>query len=124
MLILQHPEVAERDCRMCQEWLYEESGARAVRPGTNEPIRRPQVVSTPCRTPQGCPKGTPDSQRSLTPQNRRCYEHYMRAKATGRFPDDPLVAHHAGIIRAVEEAAERRRHRELVELLARPRRHA
>jgi hypothetical protein len=118
MLILHHSEVAYRDCEMCQQWLYEESGARAVRPGANEPIRRPPGVSTACRTPQGCPKGTPQSQQSLTPQNHKCYEHYMKCKAIGRFPDDPLVARHAGLIRELEEAADRMGQEQLRQLLA------
>jgi hypothetical protein len=118
MLILHHPEVADRDCRVCQRYLHEESGAICLRPRTNEPIPRPPGVSTPCRTPVGCPKGTPEAQLSLTPQNRKVYEHYLQCKAVGRFPDDPLVERHAGIIRQLEDAAERQRHKDLAGLLA------
>jgi|HubBroStandDraft_6_1064221.scaffolds.fasta_scaffold14229_3 hypothetical protein len=118
MLILHHPEVASRDCRVCQQYLHEESGALCVRPGTNHLIRRPPGVSTPCRTPKGCPKGTPDAQLSLTPQNEKVYDHYVQCKAVGRFPDDPLVERHAGIIRQLEDAAERMRHEQLARAVA------
>jgi hypothetical protein len=42
----------------------------------------------------------------------------MKCKAIGRFPDDPLVARHAGIIRELEEAADRMRQEQLRQLLA------
>ena len=59
LLVLTEPAVAHRDCKHCQEWLYEESGALALDRQGN-PIRRPPGVSPPCRTPQGCPKERPN----------------------------------------------------------------
>lgn len=60
----------------------------------------------PCRTSVGCPKGTPEKSKELTQENKRVYEHYLECKATGNFPDDPLVRRHASIIMQTEKEAE------------------
>ena len=65
-----------------------------------------------CRTEKGCPKGTPEKQRSLNPENQLCYEHYRECKAVGQFPDDPVVRRNAGLIRDVEDRFERTRQTE------------
>lgn len=104
-LTLRHPEVANRDCGECQKWMYEDDGKVKLRRGKPMPRRGP----TPCRTKQGCPKGTPENQKSLTRKNQIAWEHYQRCKATGRFPDDPIVARNAAIISAVERAAAEKR---------------
>lgn len=74
-----------------------------------------------CKTEKGCPKGTPQNQRTLHPINKRAYEHYLECKATGYFPDDPLVKQNARIIREAEDDFARyhdnKRHNELVQLL-------
>lgn len=55
-----------------------------------------------------CLKGTAENQRTLNPTNRKVYQHYLECRATGIFPDDPWVRKHAAIIKAVEEALEKR----------------
>jgi len=118
MLILLHPEVAYRDCTHCQEWLYEDSGSAAQHPRTGEPLRRPPGNRPLCRIPgKSCPKGTPEAQKSFTPQNEQCYRHYLECKATNQWPDDPLVRRHAGLIRRLEEQVDRVRHERLAALL-------
>ncbi len=76
-------------------------------------------ASTPpeCQTREGCPKGTPDKQRSLTAQNAEAYEHYKRCRAVGRFPEDPIVEANAATIREIEDDNERRLQSELIRSL-------
>ena len=73
--------------------------------------------STPCRTKDGCPKGTPDAQRSLNPQNQQVWSHYCQCEAVGRFPDDSIVERHAGIIRQIKEAHGRAGQQQLTQLI-------
>jgi hypothetical protein len=116
-LVLTEPAVAHRDCKHCQEWLYEESGALALdRQG--KPIRRPPGVSTACRTPQGCPKGTPDAMKSLTPQHEKTWSHYKRCRATNHWPDDDLVREHAGLLSTLEQQVEAMRQERMTLLLS------
>ena len=58
----------------------------------------------PCRDPRrGCPKGTPEEPRTLTPENEMCYQHYLECRAVRQWPDDSVVRRNAAIIRDVEE---------------------
>jgi hypothetical protein len=43
----------------------------------------------------------------LTPENRRAWEFFRRCRATGRFPDDPVVAWYAEVLRGVYDTADR-----------------
>ena len=113
-----HPEVADRDCLTCQQFQFDDAGNIEIgRDG--QPERRPRGVLPPCRyTHKGCPKGTPENQRSLTEQNRECWDHYRECRAVGVFPDDPLVRHHAALIRDVEDECNRvLEHRKIVQLV-------
>lgn len=76
----------------------------------------------PCRDPnRGCPKGTPENQRTLWPENELCYEHYRECRAVGRFPNDSVVRRNAAIIMEVEDTIEKRNdaksRNDLVEIL-------
>lgn len=64
-----------------------------------------------------CPKGTAERQRSLSPENWQCYEHYLECKAVSSFPDDPVVRRNAVEIRRIEEANEQCRQGEFYSLL-------
>lgn len=102
-LAIVHPEVAARDCKHCQKWLYDEKTGKVVeRHGI--PIERPKGTHPPCRLHIGCPKGSPENSRALTSQNRRAYHHYLECRAVGQFPDDPIVRRNAALIRHVEES--------------------
>lgn len=98
-LLLLRPELAGRDCGFCQKYSHDDDGPVLCR---GQPRLRLDFERPACRTANGCPKGTPDRQRSLSERNLLCYRHYLRCKATGRFPDDPLVAYHARLISEVE----------------------
>lgn len=105
LLRKRHPEVAFRDCDDCQKHVYDEETG-LVKLWRDQPRLRIVGVEKPlCRTPKGCPKGTPENPRTLSPQNWLCYKHYQRCAAIGRFPDDPLVAEHAAIIQEAEREA-------------------
>lgn len=41
------------------------------------------------------------------------YEHWLKCRATGRFPDDPIVARNAAVIQAVTDAFERQAARQI-----------
>jgi hypothetical protein len=116
-LVLTEPAVAHRDCKHCQEWLYEESGSVALDRQGN-PLRRPPGVSPPCRTPKGCPKGTPEAVKAFTPQHEKTWAHYKRCRATGQWPDDDLVREHAGILSTLEQQVESMRQERLALLLS------
>jgi len=108
--MLFHPRVARVSCRDCQTWLYEdwELVRRPARVGL--PVRRPKGMPTPCHK---CPKIPDEAPKSaqfaaeLSDRNRRAYLHYLECEAVGRFPDDPIVARNAAIIRGWLRAAER-----------------
>jgi hypothetical protein len=80
--------------------------------GNTDRDRRDPGDPTPC---YACPKipagedATPDVGRlsELTPENELVFAHYLRCKATGRFPEDGLVERHAGLIRMVEDQVDR-----------------
>lgn len=107
LLLKRHPEVATRDCRLCQKWIFdEETGLRTLdRDGKPEP--RFFACPPPCQTDRGCPKGTPEKSRSLNKRNEQCYQHYCECRAVGQFPDEPVVRRNAAIIREVEDRVDR-----------------
>ena len=125
------PEVAHRDCNHCQLYLYDEKTGLVNRQrfakgddGLGLPVLR-RNVPLPCRTAAGCPKGTPERQLSLSEKNRRAYRHYLKCKATGKWPDDGMVGRNAGIIEAAISSAEitqtwltKKHHERLEELLS------
>ena len=102
-MLLLHPEVATRDCGHCQKWLYDEKTGRVVKRGPRD-VERPAGTFPPCQTQAGCPKGTPEEPRSLSPRNEMAYRHYLECKAVGEFPPDSIVRRNAALIRATEDS--------------------
>lgn len=106
-LILEHPEVAWRDCAHCQKYFYNADGTVATwAEGTKLRERGPKELP-PCRTAAKCPKGTPEKPKSLNLVNLQAYTHYKECRAVGQFPDDGIVRQNARIIRGVEDAHDR-----------------
>lgn len=104
-----NPQVARRKCEDCKKWWYNEDTGRVVESGGRK-LLRPLDVVTLCQTHEGCPKGTPENQKGLSPKNKQAYRHFQECDATRNFPDDPIVRHNARIIRrALKEAARRGR---------------
>lgn len=54
-----------------------------------------------------CPKVSPDADIALWPHNQAAYEHYLRCKAVGRFPEDSIVEANAANIAEVEATWDR-----------------
>ena len=126
-LAINHPTVAFRDCRDCLLYQYDEGTGQRVTNRDGTPKKR--IVRPPCeykidtRTGETkCPKGTPESNSSLTEQNMKAWIHYQECRAVGSFPDDPIVRQNARIIRSVEDQVEQA-HKDqtlkMLELLAR-----
>jgi len=113
-LVLLHPAVAARSCDDCRAFVFDDRpdgfGRRLTRGG--HPVRRPAGAPTPC---SWCPKQpaavsgvrTPDTAVELSPHNWRAYAHYRECKATGHFPDDPIVRRNAALIAQAERVEER-----------------
>lgn len=119
-LALAHPEIDARSCDDCERWLYDEDGKRSERAGA--PVPRLPGMPTPCHKCPKIPRGKPPRRESavqLTDRNRRAYLHYLECRATGRFPDDALVARHAAIIRSVHDEWDRVPLRRLLAVLGR-----
>lgn len=101
-----NPALARRSCDSCQKYVYdEESGILRTWGPSKQPMVRAERNPPPCRTPNGCAKGTPEQQRSLSPINVLAYYHYLGCCKTG-FPDDPLVRSNAALIAVAEKDAE------------------
>lgn len=118
--MLLHPARAARSCRDCRRYVYNdgpgEDGSQVLRPGPGGlrtlPMVRPPGQPTPCwqcpKIPTGRPP-VPESASEFTPKLWKVWTHYVRCKAVGRFPDDPIVFEHAGLLRDVEDQVERGR---------------
>lgn len=103
-LLLTHPEVATRDCPVCEKVHFDQYG-RMETDRDGKPRTRPKGTFPPCRyAARGCPKGTPEAQKSLSGKNVAAYYHYLECKAVGDFPKDAIVRRNAGIIRQVEDS--------------------
>ena len=110
MLKLLQEELSSRDCDVCAKWLFNEKTEQSRRPTTasRSGDRRPALSRFLHAAKCGAvAPGTPDAKRSLTPQNERCYQHYLQCKATNQWPDDAIVRINAGLIRGVEEQVQR-----------------
>ena len=124
LLILRHPEVAFRDCDHCQQFVYDEKTGKPERwrKGTPDERLLERTTPPPCHyvLPDGkskCPKGSPHAGLALTEANYEAYDHYLQCRATGAFPDDPIVRRNAAVIRDVEDSvSEQRQHEQLIEL--------
>lgn len=116
-LIHEHPQIAFRDCSHCLRFHYNEETGEPYPGRDGEPARRHWGCPPPCRTPAGCPKGTPEEPKSLSAQNMQAYEHYQTCKAIGRFPEDSIVERNAALFMLCEETRENRHRSEISALL-------
>ncbi|QDT41060.1 hypothetical protein Pan241w_11190 [Gimesia alba] len=100
-----YPQFAHRDCSHCLKWAYNDKpGAERygeIEEFKGEPQRRHPKHLPLCQTKDGCPKGTPGGQNSLSDKNRQAYRHFRECKAVGQFPDDPIVRMNADLIQSV-----------------------
>ena len=102
------PKLAKRSCEDCQKYWYLANGLVKTIASTGERELRPEEAYPSCQTEFGCPKGTPQKQKSLNVANGWAWRHFKMCEAIGRFPDDPIVSHNAEIIRkAIASVAKR-----------------
>ena len=104
-LVVLHPEIP--DCETCQKYHFNEQWERTKFRG--EWLERRPDQPPRCRTDKGCARGTPERPNTLSAKNAAAYEHYLESRATGQFPDDPIVRRNARLIRMIEDLAEQRR---------------
>ena len=98
--------LARRSCEDCQRDWYDEKTGLVILRNTGEPMAR--FGPTPCQV-DGCLKGTPENQKSLSKQNKWCWRHFRDCEAVAQFPDDSLVKRNALIIRRVMKSVETKR---------------
>lgn len=109
ILELTQPQFAKRDCSDCKKWWYDDDTGKVVMKG-GKPLLRPADSVLLCQTEAGCPKGTPENSKALSPRNRMAWNHFRDCAAVGQFPDDPIVRRNARVIRsAMAVAAKRKR---------------
>jgi len=92
-------------------YVYDETTGRPCEypPYSGRLIARPPDTRPPCRIAGlGCPKGTPEDQKGLSAMNHAAWRHDRECRATGQFPNDPIVRRNAALISAVEASHSRR----------------
>ena len=98
--------IAKRSCSDCQKYWYKADGTILIENSTGKKKLREDVP--PCRTNIGCPKGTPENQKTLNAANTLAVQHYLECDATGLFPDDQIVKSNAVVIaKALKRAAKK-----------------
>jgi hypothetical protein len=105
--MIYHPEVATRSCEDCKKWLYNSDGTRSQR-GGQDVLR---VTPTPCLTPAGCPKKSPEEAKDyeLSEKNRTCFQFYLRSKGIdfknleGELAQDQIIQRNFSIINSILE---------------------
>lgn len=103
-----HPQLDRRSCKDCKKWWFnEDTGAIEKVDGVDS--ERPAEFPVMCDTRDGCPVGTPDNQLRLTQKNRMAYLHFLRCEAINSWPDDPIVARNAAVIRRARDESRRER---------------
>ena len=102
-LALQYPHLADPafDCRSCQHYLYNPLEGRLFRDSAGEPVKRDGP--TLCQTPQGCPKGTPESPIRFSEKNAQAFRHWQAWQGTGCGLNDAIVRRNARIIEHARE---------------------
>ena len=110
-LLMLWPSLAQMDCLKCrQHWYYFENGELKLATRDGKPQTRP-AETLPCEV-SSCPVGHYSKQRRLSEKNLQAFRHYHECRATGSFPDDPIVRRNARVIQwAMQRAVEDRRGR-------------
>jgi hypothetical protein len=102
-LVRTAPEVAWRDCADCQRHVYDErTGERVQFQGI--PLPRPAGTEAPCRIPHvGCPQGTPESPRRLTPELWSLWQFDRQCRAAHHRAPTPEAARISLLIQLAEQ---------------------
>jgi hypothetical protein len=102
-LVRTAPQVAWRDCADCQRHVYDErTGERALFQGA--PLPRPAGTQAPCRIPHvGCPQGTPEASRRLTPELWSLWQFDRQCRAAHHPAPSPEAARISLLIQLAEQ---------------------
>jgi hypothetical protein len=124
MLLVRHPKIAAMDCRLCEKYIVNDLWDFEIgRDGHLEERLQdcgPSFLAA-CRDPRrGCPKGSPEQPKTLSPANQICFEHFKECSAVGQFPDDSVVKRNAAAIREVLDSVKRSREMESQRRLLNP----
>lgn len=106
ILDLTDTKLASRSCTDCQKYWYQSNGLVLIRNSTGEKELRPEFALPSCRTEFGCPKGTPENQKSLNVSNEWAWRHFRQCEVLGQFPDDDIVRYNTRVIRQAIQKAE------------------
>lgn len=98
-------------CADCKQWLHHVDGPLAWRPVEKggQKFRRPLGTLPPCGSCPKIPEGAapiPESAIELSQKNLRAYWHGEECRATGVWPDDPIIRRNAAILMRVREFCE------------------
>lgn len=107
-LALEYPLLDRRSCANCQKWWFSEDTGRIEQVEGCDSVRPPEFPVM-CKTNEGCPVGTPENSLRLTAQNRAAFDHFRQCEAVNAWPNDPIVARNALIIRRTREEVLRER---------------
>lgn len=95
-LKLLYPHLGRHTCAYCQKWWFDPATGETFAQD-KKPIERTEEELL-CKTETGCPLGTPEKQRTFSEKNQRAFEFDLHCRATGSWPDDPIVKRNAYVI--------------------------
>lgn len=99
VLWCRYPHLERVDCATCRKYQFDPlTGYFSRRGPAKALVERPPGDSLLCETREGCPKGTWEKPRSLTPRNRAALAFDLECRAVGEWPDDAIVRRNARII--------------------------
>lgn len=96
-------------CNECSRWIRNEDWSWYERPvGSGK--RWDLVGAPPChrcpKVPKDAPARHPAYAVELSERNTQAYWHYRQCAATGRFPEDKIVARNAAVIADIVKQAD------------------
>lgn len=111
-LLWRHRPIALIPCEICEKYVCDDQTKAFSFGRDGKPELRLVDIGVeflaPCRDPaRGCPKGTPENQKTLNESNQVCYDHFRECEAVGQFPDDPIVRRNAALIKDTIREVER-----------------
>ena len=119
-----HPEVADRNCKHCLVYQFDDTTGELQFGRDGKPELRllnsgPSFLAA-CRDPsRGCPKGTPENPKTLSEDNLNCLQHYRECEAVGCFPDDAVVRRNAAAIKGVLDSCDKSKAKDQMNLTLR-----
>jgi len=104
-LAIRYPHLDQVSCADCKYWWFDIHDGEFCKRG-DEYLKRDGAA--PCDKGVNCPVGHWKQEKRLNDKNRQAFEHHMTCRATGQFPNDPIVKRNARIINQVIEECQRK----------------